>query len=97
MSESVRSRPHFFEGFIGGLDETEIDGAGEELLGAVDPARGQQFLRADQPQQVALLRSDEVLPALAAGGGEIGGAHVPAAGEVRQHGGVFVVRVRARS
>jgi hypothetical protein len=58
------SCPHFGEGFRGSLGVAEIDRSREELLGAVDAARSQQFLRADKAQQVALFGSDQVLPAL---------------------------------
>ena len=87
--------PPFLERLGGRTRETEIDGAGEELLGAIDPPRRQQFLRADHPQLRPLLGADQVLPALAASQGKVCRAHVPAARKIRQHVGAFVVRVRA--
>ena len=92
----VRKRtfpPPLLQRLIGGLREAEIDGAREELLAAVDAPRRQQFLCANQTQQLALLRSDEVLTALAACYGKVSGARVAAAGEPGEDGGVFVVRV----
>ena len=46
---------------------------------------------ADQPQQIALLRADQVLTTFAAGEREVGRAHVAAARVIGQNGGVLVV------
>ena len=86
--------PPFLHGLRGGLGEAEIDGAGEKLLGAVDLARRQQFLRADHAQLRALLRADQVLPALAARERKVRRAHVAAAREIGQHARALVVGVR---
>jgi hypothetical protein len=80
-------------GFGGRLAEAEIDGASEELLGAIDLARGEEFLGANDAEGGALFGADEVLAALAASEREIGGAHVASAGEVGEHAGAFVVGV----
>ena len=80
---------------LGGcLGVAEVDGAAEKLLRAVDASRGQQFLGADQSEQVALFRADEVLAAFAAGERKVAGAHVTAAGQIGKHGRVLVVRMR---
>ena len=89
----MRSCPHFLQRLVGGARESEIDGAGEELLGAVDLPRGQQFLRADDAELRALFGADQVLAAFAARQRKICRAHVPAAREVGEHGGTLVVRV----
>ncbi len=86
--------PPLLHGFGGGFAETEIDGAGEELLGAIDLARRQQFLGANHAQRRALFGADQILPALAAGDGKVGGAHVAATREIGQHAGALVIRVR---
>ena len=62
---------------------------------AVVPARGQKFLRTQHAEQRALLRAEQVLPALAARAGEIAGAQFQSARAVREHGIVLVVGVRA--
>ena len=89
----MRSCPHFCRVSDGRLGEAEIDGAREELLGAVDLARVQQFLRADDAELRALFRADQVLAALAARQRKVRGAHVPSAGEVGEHRRALVVRV----
>ena len=78
---------------VGRARESEIDGAREELLGAVDLPRRQQFLRANHAELRALFGADQVLAAFAARQREIRGAHVAAAREVGQHGGALVVGV----
>src|ERR1019366_6961969 len=45
---------------------SEVDRAREILFRAVDPPGRQQFVRTNQPQQIALLRTNQVLPAFAA-------------------------------
>ncbi len=84
----------FLEGFLGGLGEAEVDGAREKLLRAIDSAGCQQLLRSDHAQRIALFRADQILAALAARKREISGPDLPAAGEVGQQRGVFVVGVR---
>jgi len=48
------------------LREPEVPRAREELFGAVDASRGEQLLRADEPQLGALLGAHEVLAAVPA-------------------------------
>ena len=81
----------FLQGLLGGAREAEIDGAREELLGAVDLPRRQQFLRADDAELRALLAADQVLAAFAARQRKVGRAHVAPAREVGEHRGAFVV------
>ena len=83
----------FLQRLVGGARESEIDGAREELLGAVDLPRGQQFLRADDAELRALFGADQVLAAFAARQRKVRRAHVPAAREVGEHGGALVVGV----
>ena len=85
--------PPFLQRLVGGARESEIDRAGEELLGAIDLARRQQFLRADDAELCALFGADQVLAAFAARQRKIRRAHVPAAREVREYGGTLVVGV----
>src|SRR5471030_2751167 len=49
----------FLQSFSRGPGETEVDGAGEELFGSIDLARGQQFLRADDAALRASLLTDQ--------------------------------------
>ncbi len=58
--------PPFRYGFFGRFREAEIDGAGEKLFRPIHAASRQQLLRANHAQQVALFRTDQVLPTLAA-------------------------------
>src|SRR5689334_11071579 len=81
--------PPLRERFRGCFGVAEIDGAAEELLCTVNPASGQQFLRADQAEQIALLGSDQVLPALPASERKITGAHMAPAGQICENGGVL--------
>lgn len=81
------------EGFVDIFRETEIEGAGEELVAAVDPAGGEEFVGADETECGAELGSDEILAAVPAGERQIAGAIAAFAGEVGDKAGVFVVRV----
>jgi hypothetical protein len=94
IAEGLFPAPEF-EGLLGGLGIPEIDGPGEELLGAVDPAGGQELLRPDEADLRALLRADQVLAALAAGDRKIGRPVSSSLRKIRQDRGVFVVRVGA--
>ena len=76
------------------LRESEIDGAREELLRAVDLARRQQLLRANDAELRALFGTDQVLPAFTARQRKVRRAHVPSAREVGEHRGALVVGVR---
>ena len=61
--------------------------------GAVDAAGGEQFLGADHAELGAQLRADQVLAAVPAREGQVGGAQVAAPGQGGEHGGVLVVGV----
>ena len=61
------------------LGVTEINGAGEELLAAINAPGSEQFLRADDAKFLAELRPEHILAAVAASDREIGGAVVAAA------------------
>ena len=84
----------FLERLGGGFRKPEIDGPREELLGAIDAARRQQFLRADDAHRVALLGAEQVLAAFAARQRQIARADVAPLGEVSQQRRVLVVGVR---
>ena len=79
------------QGLGGALREAEVDGAGEELPAAVEPAGGEQLLGPDHPQLFEELGADHVLPAVAPREREIGRAVVAAAREVGDQLGVLVV------
>src|SRR5262249_24796502 len=72
----------------------EVDGAREVLFAAVDAPRGEQLLRADHAEELALLVADEVLPTVAARHGQVAGAEEASVGDVRDEGGVLVVGMR---
>src|SRR5437763_4131154 len=84
----------FLQGFCGGFGKTKIDGPCKKLLRAVDLARIQQLLGANDAQLRALLGADQVLATLAARQRKVRRAHMPAAREVCKHGGALVVGVR---
>jgi hypothetical protein len=73
----------------------EVVGAGEELAAAVHRARRQQLAAAQESQPHSELRTDEVLPALAAAEREIGRLAAHAARDEGDERGVLVVRMRA--
>ncbi len=77
-----------------GAREPEVVGAGEELSRAVQPPRRGELLRAHEAQAHAEVRSDEVLPALAAGERKIRRLAAHAPGHRREQLGVLVVRMR---
>ncbi len=79
------------QGFAGTLREAEVNRAGEELPAAVEPPRGQQFLGPNHPELFKELGTDHVLPAVAAGQGEVGRAAVAAARQVSDQLGVLIV------
>ena len=79
---------------LGVLREAEVDGAREELLRAVDAPRGEQLLRADDAEELALLVADQVLSAVAAREREVAGAIQPLVAEVGEQRGVLVVGMR---
>ena len=84
-----------FEGLLGGLGIAEIDGPGEELLGPVDPAGGQELLRPEEADLGPFFRADQILAAFAPGHREIGGPEAAALREIGQDGGILVVRMGA--
>src|SRR5260370_5915695 len=67
----------------------------EELVGAVDRARGEQLFAANDAELGAELLADEVLAALAAIEREVGGLGAEAARQPCQELGVFVVGMGA--
>ncbi len=74
----------------------EVDGAGEVLLRPVELVRAQQLLGPQHRQRFEQLRSDLVLTAFAAGGGDERRAIPHAVAVVRQQPVVLVVGVRRR-
>ena len=82
-------------GLLQRLGVPEVVGAGEELPSAVEPARSQELLTPQQPQGLAQLGTDQILPALATVKREIGRFGTHAADEHRQQLGVLVVGMRA--
>ena len=74
----------------------EVDGAGEELLGPVETVRGLQLLGPQHRQGLEELGADLVLPAVAAGGADEGGAHPLAVAEQGQQAVDLVVGVGHR-
>ena len=93
-SARIVSWPQMRQRLLGTLRVAEVDGAREELLAAVDAPRGQQLLRADDAEQLALLVAEEVLSAVAARHREIAGAHEPVVAEPGDERGVLVVGMR---
>jgi len=73
--------------------EAEIEGAGKVLASAVEAAAGEELLGAGDTEFVAKFGSDDVLAAVAAGEGEVGGAVTLTAREPGEELGVFVVGV----
>src|SRR6185503_9276498 len=67
----------FLKGLVGSFGKAKIDGAREILFGAVDSSGTEELLAADDSQLVALLGTDQVLAAFAAGERQIGCPHVP--------------------
>src|SRR5713101_7753092 len=78
-----------------GLRETEVVGAGEELTSPIEPAGGEEFLGADDPELGAELGTDSVLAALTAREREIGDLDTDPARQDRPELCVLVVGVRA--
>ena len=87
--------PPLAQGLLHGPGETEVDRAREKLPGAVDLARRQQLLGANQAELRALLGADQVLATLTTGRRKISRAHVPAPGKIGQHARALVVRMGA--
>src|SRR2546429_690403 len=79
----------FCKRFLGGFAEPEINCTRKILLRAIDSPCRQKFLRADHAQRVALLRTNQILPALATRERKITGSHFASAREIRQNRGVF--------
>ena len=75
------------------LGESEVDCAGEELACAVKLTGGKKFVGADVAQFRAKLVAQNILSAVAAGDGEIGGPIVAAMGEVGEELRVFIIRM----
>ena len=83
------------ERFLRGLRVAEVDRAGEELAPAVEPARGEQLLRAGQAEFLVEVAPELVLAAVAAGERQVGGAVAAAPGEVGDELRVLIVRMGA--
>src|SRR6476646_5404577 len=71
-------RENFFpipdaQSFLGRSGKTKIVSASKKLAPVIDPPCGKQFLRANDTKLIAQLRPDQILAAIAAGEGEIGG------------------------
>ena len=79
------------EGLLDAEGVTEVDGAGEVLLGAVQPVRGVQLLGPQHRQRVEQLGADLVLAAVAARRRQQHGAVALASRQSRQQGIVLVV------
>ena len=73
----------------------EVEGAGEVLPRAIDAARRQQLLGAQNSQRFAEIGSDQVLPPLAARQREVGRLTAELARHQRQRRRVFVVGMGA--
>ncbi len=83
------------ERFVGGLREAEVVGAREILPRAVQVARGEQLLGANDAKAGPELRADEILPAFTAREREIRGLGAEAARQKHEELRVFVVGVGA--
>ena len=64
----------FVEGALEVFRVAKVDGAGEELLRAIETAGGEKFLCADNPQLRPELRPQQILSAIAARNRQIGRA-----------------------
>src|SRR6516162_1204431 len=83
-----------FLGFLGSLREAEVPCACEVKLYTVATRGGEQFLSPNKTKLWSLFGPESVLAALAACQREQGDVGVKSAGEIGQHGGAFVIRVR---
>src|SRR5690606_32097875 len=81
------------ESFRGALRVAEIAGSGEELARGVESPSREEFLRADDPEEIALFGADEVLASAAARQREVGGRDVAVVRQVGEQAGVLVVGV----
>src|ERR1041384_8706462 len=78
-------------GLLQRLGEPEVELAAEILPGAVERARAEQLLTADEPELFAQLGPDQVLPALSPGKGEVRRLGPLAPNQDGQELGVLVV------
>ncbi len=83
-----------FQGFVGGFRVAEVDGPGKELLAAVEAAGLDELLGAHHAEQLANLRTDQVLSAVATGERQIAGVHQAGLRQVADHHLVLVVGMR---
>ena len=74
--------------------KAEIDCAREKLPAMIEPARGEKFLCADDTEALAQLGPDQVLPAVAARDGKIGGVIKRTIRPKRDEIRVLIVRMR---
>ena len=81
------------QGFIDRFRKTEVVRATEKLPAMVDPARGEQLLRANDPERFTQLRTNQILPAIAAGEREIRRLVERAVRPVGDQPSVLVIRV----
>src|SRR4051812_5858605 len=82
------------ECFGSALRKTEIDGAGEELPGVIGFPRREELVGADKTETLAQFGPNQVLAAVSARDGEIGGVVERAVGPERHQVGVLIVRMR---
>jgi len=86
--------PPLLQRLVRPLGVPEVHGAGEVLLGAVDPAGGEEFLRADDAEQVPLLVADQVLAAVPTRQRKVSSANELLVLKPGKHRRVLVVRMR---
>ena len=82
------------QGLIRVLGIAEVIGPGEELLSSIRLACPEQLVGADDPQQLADLGADQVLPPVSPRDREVGRARVHLVREIGDHPGVLIIRVR---
>jgi hypothetical protein len=82
-------------GFFEGPRISKVVGTGEELLGSVDGPCRFELSRPEQSEGDTQLRSEEVLPALTAREGEVGGIGPEPPSHEGEEGGILVVGVGA--
>src|SRR5712691_4008 len=74
--------------------EAEIDRASEELFAAIDAARVQQLLRAQDAEELALLVADQILSPIPSGHREIGGSVQTLVRQISDQRSVVIVGMR---
>ena len=84
----------FLETLLRRFGEAEIDGAGEELLSAINAPGRQQLLGANDAELVSLLGADEILTAFTSRQRKVAGAHLAATSQIGQQRSVLVIGMR---